>query len=59
VIEVNPAKWPKVNKEGARAFSEFVVSRRIQELIGRYGVKQFGSPLFFPDAGKKPELLGL
>jgi tungstate transport system substrate-binding protein len=59
VIEVNPAKWPKVNKEGARAFSDFVVSRKIQELIGRYGVKQFGSPLFFPDAGKKPELLGL
>lgn len=59
VIEVNPAKWPKVNKEGARAFSDFVVSKRIQELIGRFGVKQFGSPLFFPDAGKKPELLGL
>lgn len=28
-------------------------------LIGRCGVKRFGSPLFFPDAGKKPELPGL
>jgi tungstate transport system substrate-binding protein len=59
VIEVNPAKWPKVNNAGAKAFSDFVVSKKTQEIIGTFGTKQFGSPLFFPDAGKKPELLGL
>lgn len=59
VIEVNPAKWPKVNAAGAKAFADFMVSARTQELIGRFGVDKVGSPLFIPDAGKKPELLGL
>lgn len=59
VIEVSPAKWPKVNAAGAKAFADFMVSARTQELIGRFGVDKVGSPLFIPDAGKKPELLGL
>jgi tungstate transport system substrate-binding protein len=59
VIEVNPSKFPKVNAAGARSFSDFMVSRKVQEIIGRYGVDKYGSPLFFPDAGKKPESLGL
>jgi tungstate transport system substrate-binding protein len=59
VIEVNPAKWPKVNSAGAKAFSDFMVSKPTQETIRTFGVKEFGSPLFFPDAGKKPESLGL
>ena len=59
VIEVNPAKWPKVNAAGARAFADFMVSKKVQGLIGTFGVDKFGSPLFFPDAGKKPESLGL
>lgn len=59
VIEVNPAKWPKVNNAGAKAFSDFMVSRKTQEIIGRFGTKDFGAPLFFPDAGKNPASLGL
>jgi tungstate transport system substrate-binding protein len=59
VINVNPAKWPKVNAAAAKAFSDFMISKKVQELIGRFGVEKFGSPLFFPDAGKKPESLGL
>lgn len=59
VIEVNPAKWPKVNSAGAKAFSDFMVSKKAQDIIKGFGVKEFGSPLFFPDAGKKPESLGL
>lgn len=59
VIEVNPAKWPKVNKAGAKAFADFMVSKKTQESIGGFGVPKFGAPLFFPDAGKKPESLGL
>jgi len=27
-------------------------------MIKTYGVEKFGSPLFFPDAGKKEEELG-
>jgi tungstate transport system substrate-binding protein len=59
VIEINPARWPKVNAAGGKAFADFMVSRKTQEMIGRFGADKFGAPLFFPDAGKKPELLGL
>lgn len=58
VIEVNPAKWPKVNIAGAKAFADFMVSKETQETIRTFGVDKFGSPLFFPDAGKKVEDLG-
>ena len=58
VIEVNPAKWPKVNNAGAKTFADFMVSKGTQELIKTFGVDKFGSPLFFPDAGKKEEELG-
>ena len=56
VIEVNPAKWPKVNNAGAKAFADFMVSKETQDLIKTFGVDRFGSPLFFPDAGRKEEL---
>jgi len=58
VIEVNPAKWPKVNVAGGKAFADFMVSKEIQEIIKTFGIEKFGSPLFFPDAGKKEEELG-
>lgn len=58
VIEVNPQKFPKVNSAGARAFADFMVSPAAQEIIGKFGIDKFGSPLFFPDAGKKEEALG-
>lgn len=59
VIEVNPNKFHKLNAEGGKAFADFMVSDKIQKIIGTFGVDKFGSPLFFPDAGKKPEDLGL
>ena len=58
VVEVNPAKWPKVNAAGAKAFADFMISKQTQKIIKTFGVDKFGSPLFFPDAGKKEELLG-
>jgi tungstate transport system substrate-binding protein len=58
VMEVNPAKWPKVNAAGAKAFADFMVSRQVQRIIKTFGVDKYGSPLFFPDAGKKEEALG-
>lgn len=59
VIELNPAKSPKINITGGKAFADFMVAKKTQEIIGRFGVDTFGAPLFFPDAGKKPESLGL
>ena len=58
VIEVNPAKFPKVNAPGGKAFADFMVSKETQDMIKTFGVDKFGSPLFFPDAGKKVEDLG-
>jgi len=58
VIQVNPAKWPKVNKDGAKAFSDFMVSAETQGIIKTFGVEKYGGPLFFPDAGKQEDALG-
>jgi len=58
VIEVNPAKWPKVNAAGAKAFADFLVDAEAQALIRDFGVEKYGAPLFTPDAGKKVEELG-
>ena len=52
VICVNPAKWPKVNTAGAKAFSAFMVSAEVQGIIKTFGVEKYGGALFFPDAGK-------
>jgi len=55
VIGVNPNKWPKVNSAGAKAFGDFMVSQETQTIIKTFGIDKYGSPLFFPDAGKKEE----
>ena len=52
VIQVNPAKWPKVNADGAKVFSDFMVSAETQGIIKTFGVEKYGGALFFPDAGK-------
>jgi tungstate transport system substrate-binding protein len=58
VIEVSPARWPTVNGAGARALADYLVSAPVQEVIGRFGVKETGAPLFVPDAGKDRFSLG-
>ncbi len=52
VIDVNPAKFPKVNAPAGKAFADFMVSKEAQAIITTFGVDKYGSPLFFPDAGK-------
>ena len=52
VIAVNPAKFPKVNAAGARAFMDWLVSADGQGLIKTFGVDVYGEPLFFPNAKK-------
>ncbi len=58
VIQVNPAKSDKINAEGARAFSDFMVSPDTQQVISKFGVDKYGKPLFFPDVGKTEADLG-
>jgi len=50
VMEVNPERWPDVNNQGARAFSDFVTGRKAQEFLLEFGKDRFGRQLFFPDA---------
>lgn len=58
VMEVNPARFPKVNAAGGKAFAYFMVSAETQEVVKSFGVEKFGEPLFYPDAGKREEELG-
>jgi tungstate transport system substrate-binding protein len=52
VIAVNPAKWPKVNAAGAKAFEDFVTGADGQQIIGAFGADKYGAALFNADAGK-------
>lgn len=57
VITVNPDKHPGVNLAGARAFAGFITSPEGQQIIGEFGVEEYGQPFFFPDAGRSEEEL--
>ena len=59
VITVNPEKWEKANYDGALAFANFMIAVATQDVIGGFGVEEFGQPLFFPDADKTDADLGL
>lgn len=48
VYITNPKKFPGVNYELAKAFRDFVISDRGQEIIKHYGIKEYGKPLFYP-----------
>ncbi len=50
VICVNPYKNENINQEGAKAFQEWIVSDETQQLIGEYGVEEYGEALFVPNA---------
>ncbi len=53
VMQVSPEKFSKVNAAGAKAFVDFMVEPETQKMIGEFGKDKYGSPLFFPDVGKK------
>jgi len=53
LILANPAKFPKVNAPGARAYFDFVLSKPAKELIEKFGVEKYGQQLFFYDYAAK------
>jgi tungstate transport system substrate-binding protein len=56
VIAVNPDNVSGVrNAEMAQNMVNFLISPEIQELIGDYGVEEYGMSLFIPCAGAEPE----
>lgn len=58
VIRVNPERHSGLKVEAAKAFADFLVSPEAQEIIGTFGVEEFGQPLFFAAAGQDEETLG-
>lgn len=59
VMEVNPDKYTKVNKEGAKAFADFLLSSEGQNLIADFGKDKYGQALFFADGNKTDKDFGL
>jgi tungstate transport system substrate-binding protein len=53
IILVNPAKFPKANAAGARAFFDFMLSKPAKEMIEKFGQDKFGKQLFFYDYAAK------
>jgi tungstate transport system substrate-binding protein len=58
VMEVNPANGPKVNTAGGKAFADFMVAPKTQQVIKAFGVEKYGQPLFFPVAGMAEDQVG-
>jgi len=58
-ITVNPDRFPVVNYEASLAFLNFLISPETQQIIGEFGVQEYGEPLFFPDADKTDADFGL
>jgi len=50
VMQVNPARFPRINARGAAKFVDFMLSREVRDVIATFGVDRFGQPLFFPAA---------
>jgi len=58
VMAVNPEKFSKVNHQGAKDFSDFLLSAEGQGLIAAFGKDKFGQSLFFADGGKTEKDVG-
>lgn len=50
VIVVHPARGADLQVEWAETFVDWLISVPVQEKIARFGVDEFGQPLFFPDS---------
>ena len=58
-MEVNPEKFTKVNKDGAKAFADYLLTPEAQKMIADFGKDKYGQALFFADGGKTEKDFGL
>jgi tungstate transport system substrate-binding protein len=49
VLPVNPEKFETINHDGAVKFMEWITREDIQNLIGEYGIEEYGQVLFIPN----------
>ena len=54
-IAVNPERNPETNIDLANNLISFLTLPEIQNLIGNYGVKEYGMQLFIPCSGAEPK----
>lgn len=54
-IAINPERHPQTKIDMANNLIDFLTSPEIQELIGSYGVEEYGMQLFTPYAGAEPK----
>ncbi len=50
VIAVDPDKGSHIQADLAQAFIDWLISVPTQEMIGQFGVTEFGAPLFIPNS---------
>ncbi len=50
VIPVTQDEDESLNLEGAETFAQWITSSEVQEMIGAFGIEEFGEPLFTPAA---------
>jgi tungstate transport system substrate-binding protein len=50
VMAVNPDKGEHIKNDLANQFIDWLISVPTQEMIGQFGVEEFGAPLFTPDS---------
>ena len=54
-IAISPETHPDINVDGANKLIEFLASDEIQDLIGSFGLSEYGTPLFTPARGQEPQ----
>ncbi len=50
VMAVHPSRHPQVDIEAARQWIDFLLSDETQRRIARFGLKEYGQPLFFVES---------
>ena len=58
VMAVNPDKGEHIQNDLANQFIDWLISVETQEMIGQFGIEEFGSPLFTPDSAAWREANG-
>ena len=53
-IPINPGKLDGINRTDTDKLVEFLMSEEIQDVIGQYGISEYGRPLFIAAGGIDP-----